>query len=172
VKKSEKKYRELEIILKKGKVSLISEAIRSLRGEEPFKGAIELLAEHYNITHDRMNISAIEEFFNDIKYLSARSEIMTEIRKPSYKQSTISMLISSCWQSGLDYSEYVQDIVRVFLEGDYSTAIECMTLIEESLRYNTREDKDEAIRRVEKSSKAFTHEKNALSRELISILAR
>ncbi|NLA49574.1 MAG: hypothetical protein GX876_08950, partial [Bacteroidales bacterium] len=66
----------------------------------------------------------------------------------------------------------VQDIVRVFLKGDYTTAIECMTLIEESLRYNTREDKDEAIRTVEKSSEAFRHEKNALSQELISILAR
>jgi hypothetical protein len=172
VKKSEKRYRELEGILKKGRVSLISEAIRSLREEEPFEGAIELLAEHYNVTDDKMNIIAIEEFFNDIKYLSARSEIMAEIRKPSYKQKTISMLVSSCWQSGLDYSEYVQDIVRVFLEGDYTTAIECMTLIEESLRYNTREDKDKAIHLVERSPEAFTHEKDPLSRELISILAR
>lgn len=82
MKKSEKRYRELEGILKKGRVSLISEAIRSLREEEPFEGAIELLAEHYNVTDDKMNIIAIEEFFNDIKYLSARSEIMAEIRKP------------------------------------------------------------------------------------------
>ncbi|NLA48171.1 MAG: hypothetical protein GX876_01780, partial [Bacteroidales bacterium] len=103
MKKSEKNYRELESVLKKGKIPLINEAVRSLRGEEPFEGAIELLAEYYNATCDKMNISVIEEFFNDIKYLSARSEIMTEIRKPSYKQSTISMLVSSCWQSGLDY---------------------------------------------------------------------
>ena len=170
--RSEKRYRELETILKKGKAVLITEAVKSLRDEEPFEGAIGLLAEHYNSTTDKGNIHVIEEFFNDIKYQSARTEVMAEILKSSYKQSTISMLVSSCWQSGLDYSGYIQDIVKIFLEGDYATAIECMTLIEESSRFNTREEKDNAIRIVEKSPEAYTHEKNALSQELISILTR
>lgn len=166
---SEKRYKELERILKRGNTVLITQAIKTLRDEEPFKGAISLLADHYNSTSDKGNIKVIEEFFNDIKYLSARQEIVAEIRK-SHKQTTISMLVSSCWQSGLDYSGYVTDILKVFLEGDYATAIECMTLIEQSSRFNTRAEKDNAIRMVERSSTAFTNEKDSLSRELISIL--
>ena len=50
---------------------------------------------------------------------------MNEIRKP-WKDDTISMLVSSCWQSGLDYSEYSMDFAKVFLKGDYVTAIECL----------------------------------------------
>ena len=42
---------------------------------------------------------------NDLKDQSVSKEIITEIRKP-FKPSTIRMLVSSCWQSGLDYSEY------------------------------------------------------------------
>jgi len=167
--RSEKRYKELEIILKKGNSVLITKAIKILRDEEPFEGAISLLAGYYNSTSDKGNMKVIEEFFNDIKYQDARPEIVAEIRK-SHKQDTISMLVSSCWQSGLDYSGYITDILKVFLEGDYATAIECMTLIEESSRFNTREEKDNAIRMVERSPQAFTHEKNALTHELIEIL--
>ena len=48
-----------------------------------------------------------------IKDQSVSSEIITEIRKP-FKQATISMLVASCWQSGLDYSEYSADMVDSF----------------------------------------------------------
>ena len=82
------------------------------------------------------------------------------------------MLVSSCWQSGLDYSDYVTDMARIFLEGDYATAIECMTVIEESVKNSSRERKDEIIRILEDSYPANTNEKFALTRELITILER
>lgn len=168
--KSEKRFRELAEILKKGNPVNISRAIRLLREEEPFEGAIGLLVEYYNNCTDKGNLKLIENFFNDIKYKSARPEVIAEIRKP-WKINTISMLVSSCWQSGLDYSEYIKDIIDVFLEADYSTAIECMTVIEESVKFNTREQKDEAIKIVKKSPR-FINEKGTLTRELISILER
>jgi hypothetical protein len=80
------------------------------------------------------------------------------------------MLVASCWQSGLDYSEYTGDIAEIFLEADYATAIECMTVIEESAKFNTREQKDKIIKFLKNSSGGFTHEKIALTQELIEIL--
>ncbi|HBE41396.1 MAG TPA: hypothetical protein DDW27_09365 [Bacteroidales bacterium] len=169
--KSEKRLKELAGILQKGNPVVVTEAIKILRDEEPFEGAIALLAEYYNNASDKENIEIIEEFFNDIKYHSVRPEVIAEILKP-YKQDTICMLVSSCWQSGLDYSGYIEDIAGIFLESDYATAIECMTLIEESVKYNTREEKDNIIKIIEKSPRAFTHERNALTRELIEILEK
>jgi hypothetical protein len=169
--KSEKKVRELAAILKKGNKLFISEAIRSLREEEPYEGAIALLVSFYNETVEKSIHKTIEEFFNDIKYQSASTEVVAEIRKP-WKASTISMLVSSCWQSGLDYSDYLTDIARTFLKGDYEIAIECMTVIEESVHNSSRERKDEIIRLIEKSPLAFINEKSALTQELISILER
>ena len=165
------KLRDLAGILKKGNTFSITEAVTSLRKGVPIEGAIGLLAEYYNNSTDAVIRKIIEDFFNDIRYQAAREEVIAEIRKP-WKERTISMLVSSCWQSGLDYSEYITDMAKVFLEGDYSTAIECMTVIEESARYNTRKQKDVIIKMIENKAGAFTHEKNSLTLELIEILER
>ena len=169
--KSDKKLKELTALFNRKNKSAISEAILLLREEEPFEGVINLLASFYNGTEDKSLMKTIEEFFNDIKDHSVRPEIIAEIRKP-WKANTISMLVSSCWQSGLDYSDYLADIARVFLKSDYSTAVECMTVISESVNNSNRERKDEIIKIIRDNPSSFTHEKLSLTEELISILER
>jgi hypothetical protein len=169
--KSDKKLKELTALFKKKNKSAIGEAILLLRDEEPFEGVIGLLASFYNESDDKPLIKIIEEFFNDIKDHSVRPEVIAEIRKP-WKANTISMLVSSCWQSGLDYSDYLVDLARVFLKSDYATAIECMTVISESVNNSSRQRKDEIIKIVRDIPLSFTNEKYALKEELISILER
>jgi hypothetical protein len=171
VKKSDKKINELSAILKKSNSAAIMQAIKSLRDEEPFEGAIALLVSFYNQSNDKSLMKTIEEFFNDIKDKSVRPEIIAEIRKP-WKPDTISMLVASCWQSGLDYADYLPDMARAFLKADYATAIECMTVIEESIQKSTRTRKDEIITLIMESPLAFMNEKNVLVHELIAILER
>jgi hypothetical protein len=169
--KSEKKLKELTTLFRRKNKEAISGAVLLLRGEEPFEGVIGLLASFYNESDDIPFRKIIEEFFNDIKDHSVRPEVIAEIRKP-WKPSTINMLIASCWQSGLDYSDYLTDLARVFLKSDYATAVECMTVISESMNNSSRERKDEIIRIVSDSPLSFTNEKLALTEELISILKR
>jgi hypothetical protein len=169
--RSDKKLRELTTLFKKNNKSAISEAIILLRDGEPFEGVIGLLTSFYNGSDDKSIMKIIENFFNDIKDHSVRPEVIAEIRKP-WKAHTISMLVSSCWQSGLDYSDYLADMARVFLKSDYPTAVECMTVIAESVNNGTRERKDEIIKIVRDSPFSFTNEKYALTEELISILER
>ena len=149
----------------------ITGAILLLRDKEPFEGVIGLLASFYNESDHMPLRKVIEEFFNDIKDHSMRPEVIAEIRKP-WKPHTISMLISSCWQSGLDYSDYLTDLAKVFLKSDYATAVECMTVISESVNNSSRERKDEIIRIVRDSPLSFTNQKVALTGELITILKR
>jgi hypothetical protein len=169
--KSDKKLKEFTALLSRNNKTGISEAIQFLREEEPFEGAIALLASLYDRSDERSILKIIEGFFNDIKDHSVRPEVIAEIRKP-WKTNTISMLVSSCWQSGLDYSDYLTDIAKIFLESDYPTAIECMTAISESANNSRRERKDEIIRIVRESSLSFTNEKATLTQELISILEK
>jgi hypothetical protein len=82
------------------------------------------------------------------------------------------MLVASCWQSGLDYADYLTDMARTFLKADYATAIECMTVIEGSIQSSTRTRKDEIITLIMESPLAFMNEKNVLLHELIAILER
>lgn len=169
--KSDKKLRELAVALTKNNSLLVTEAIKNLRNEEPFEGAVALLVALFDRTDDRSIHKTIAGFFNDIKDKSVRPEIITEIKK-QWKPVTVSMLVASCWQSGLDYSDYIKDIAAIFLQGDYSTSIECMTVIEESVPYCTRKTKDSVIRIIEESNLSGTNEKYALTMELISILKK
>jgi hypothetical protein len=167
--KSEKKIKELSAVLEKQNNLLISEAIELLRDEEPFEGAISLLTSFYDKTDDPSVRKTIEGFMNDLKDQSVSREIMTEIQKP-FKQTTISMLISSCWQSGLDYSEYSSDLAEVFLRSDYVTALECMTVIEESAHELSSAKRKAIIKIIEEYPVDASNEKKGLTNELVTIL--
>ena len=169
--RSGKKLKALAGILYKDNNILISEAIGLLREEMPFEGAIGLLTSKYNETDDYSIRKAIAEFMNDLKDQSASTEVINEIRK-QWKADTISMLVSSCWQSGLDYSDYSPDLAEIFLKADYVTAIECLTVIEESVHKLSREKKDEITKIIEESTVYQVNEKTALTLELKSILRR
>jgi hypothetical protein len=169
--KSEKKIKELADVLNKDNNIVISEAIELLRQEKPFEGAIGLLADFYDKTSDFSIRKSISGFMNDLKDQSACAEVIVQIRK-KWKSDTVSMLVSSCWQSRLNYSEYSKDLVRVFLDGDYVTAIECLTVIEESSNDLSESVKNEIIKMLEENPISQINEKQSLILELISILER
>lgn len=167
--KSEKKLKELAAIFEKNNNKIIIEAISMLREEIPFWGAIGLLTSLYDRNGNIAVRKTIEGFMNDIRDPSAREEIISELRK-RWKNDTTRMLVSSCWQSGMNYSEYCQDIINTFISGDYATAIECFTVIEESLDELSRPDKREIIKLLKGNAVAENNEKSRLYLELISLI--
>ncbi len=169
--KSEKKIRELSEILNKGNIIVIPAAIELLRHEKPFEGAIGLLTSFYDKTENNSLRKIIAGFMNDLKDQTVCREVINEIRK-QWKSETISMLVSSCWQSGLNYSDYSLDMAKVFLRSDYVTAVECLTVIEETVQEMSKSDKDEIIKLLEDSPVSKVTEKQALTLELITILER
>jgi hypothetical protein len=169
--KSEKKFKELAEILNKDNNIVITKAIDLLRHEKPFEGAIGLLIAFYDKTEDFSIKKTITGFMNDLKDQTVCKEVIEEIRK-HWKSDTISMLVSSCWQSGLNYSDFSLDLAKVFLKEDFITAIECLTVIEESVNELSKARKDEMIKMLEESPVSQINEKKELTRELILILER
>jgi len=167
--RSDKKLRELDLILSRNNILIVSEAIKSLRNEVPFEGAIGLLIAYYDRSANLSLKNQIRDFMNDLKEQSAIPEVIAEIKKDN-KPETLRMLISSCWQSGLDYSGYSSDFARFFLDGDFMTAIECFTVIESSVHKIKRSKKNEIIKMIREESPGQINEKTALALELISVL--
>jgi hypothetical protein len=167
--RSDKKLADFNAIINKGNNILIIDAITSLRNELPFEGAIGAIVSLYNKTQDSTLRKAIESFLNDVKDKSVCIEVINEIRK-KWKTETLSMLVASCWQSGLDYSAFTADLTEVFVNSDYLTAIECFTVIEESTASLTKEKKSELIRIIEEGTSSSETEKRKLAIELISVL--
>jgi hypothetical protein len=169
--KSDKKIKELAEILNKENNLLLTDAIELLRQEKPFEGAIGLLTACYDRTSDTSVKRSISGFMNDLKDQAASEEIIKEIRK-DWKSDTISMLVSSCWQSGLNFAEYSLDLAKVFLTGDYVTAIECLTVIEETVNELSSEQKNEVIKLIEETPFPTGNEKSTLTYELLTILGK
>jgi len=167
--KSEKKLAELRRILSNGKYNEINDRISMLRAEEPFEGAIMLLARFYDES-DREEIkTAIAAFFNDMKERSGRTEVIDSldaVKKPETK----AMLASSCWQSGLDYSEYAVPLSEAFMSGDYMTSLECFTVLENCSETISADDKTGIIARLDRAMTQYNIPLQKLAVELISVL--
>lgn len=166
--KSDKKLRELALLLEKDSPALVSDAIEMLRNEEPFEGAVSLLASCYGKSSSVLVKKAVENFFNDLKNKELRSEIVGEIKKDR-DPATKTMLVSSCWQSGLDYTDYVTHFARIFLESDYATALECFTVIEGSIPELNRSEKEKITGLLRDNHQADVAKKSLLL-ELLSLL--
>jgi len=168
--RSDKKLNELAQILTSSNPDIVLNAITKMRNEDPFAGAIGLLTETYDRSDNQIIKNNIRDFMNDIKESSAREEIIYEINR-NHTKATIAMLVASCWQSGLDYSLYIADFARAFNNGDYATAIECYTVIEESYQYLTRKNRDEIITILEENKTGNPPDKLALMNDLVTILS-
>ena len=166
---SAKKINELQGKLNAENKKVVTNAIISLRNEDPFKGVIGLLAGLFDRTNDLIIKDLIRSFLNDIKEPGVRMEVVAEINK-SYKPETISMLVSSCWQSGLDYSEFVIEFTNLFITEDYVTALECFTVIEASGQKIGVSEKRKLISLLKRNQEASSVEKNSLIQALMRTL--
>ncbi len=168
--RSEKRLKELALVLTRDNPLMIEDAIEVLRNTQPFEGAIGLLTSYFNRSDNSSIRKQITNFMNDLKDQAACREVMEEIKK-EILPDTLRMLISSCWQSGLDYVAYSADFAGIFLlTDDYMTAIECFTVIESSVQNMTTKEKDEIIRIITEGSALRSEEMSALETELISVL--
>ncbi|NLJ44689.1 MAG: hypothetical protein GX431_13600 [Bacteroidales bacterium] len=166
---TENKRKELEHILTGGNFVKITGAIKAMREEPPFSGAINLLISFYNDTDNDSIKRLIRDFMNDLRDQASCTEVVEELRK-DLKAETMRMAISSCWQSGLDYSDFSEVFAELFLSSDYMTAIECFTVIESNADRLERSKKDELIRIINEGISTGTGDKRSLALELISVL--
>jgi hypothetical protein len=165
-----KRLKALSVSLHDKNDNIIINAIQSLRNENPFYGAIQLLAETFDRSDNPVIKNLVRNFMNDIKDSGVRGEVIAEIMK-NYSPGTIGMLVSSCWQSGLDYTEYAHQLTTIFIKYDYEVAIECFTVIEESAPKVPAEVRVEMISLLKEKAIKETKEKATLTMELIAVLS-
>ena len=106
---------ELKIIRDKGDLELIPELIELIKDEQ--------------VSTDRKH--KIVELLSDITNSNVREMLIDAI--DSLKGTPyLSLLISAMWQSRLDFTPWLDQIVQLMFEADLYTTIEVITLIENS----------------------------------------
>ena len=103
-------------------------ALKSLETD----GKLALISELFEIYRKQKNTEVkkrILEFVSNIQKQEATSEIVRLIEKeknPIFKQELLSVI----WNSKLDYSAHLADIVSIAVHGDFMQALDCLTIIE------------------------------------------
>jgi hypothetical protein len=128
---------------------------------------IELLNSEKN-----SNISgAIIELLNDLKNQEGTTEIIKAIKNKSY-QSIQKILLISCWQSGLDYSGYLDYFIELFISEDFEIAFEAFTIIENMDENISHEIIDPLVRKLKNEVSKSDGSKIELMIELVGILEK
>ncbi len=160
--------KEIVALLTSGRSANISSAIKRLRieGNTSYLPTIfKALKDNYEIQETRDTITG---FLIDLKQQEVVQQFVDVIRDANYK-TILPVLISACWQNGLDYSQYVKDFVDVFIDSDLLLAIESFTVIENMIFNLSESDINESIRKLKDAIPAMDNEKKKLAIELIHL---
>jgi hypothetical protein len=122
------KVKQLLLDVKTGKEDKISNAIKGLKvhGDQ---SVLAPLIEIWSRGISEKNEGEIVSFFNDLKSNDSVYPIMDALKNEGY-QHIHTLLLSTVWNSQVDYTEYLVDFVAIAVKGDFMTALECLTIIE------------------------------------------
>jgi hypothetical protein len=79
-------------------------------------------------------------------------------------------VISSCWQSRLDFHAHLNTFATCFLYSDYQTSLEAFTVIEEMLWKSSNNQIESCKEILMKNDSKISDEKQPLYKELIKVI--
>jgi hypothetical protein len=104
--------RALKLLRKEGEASHVSLAIKALANSNDDEISDELV-----------------KFLNDLKNQVALTPILEALGNKEYESIQI-FLLQAIWNSRLDASEHLEDLVNLATKSDYLTCLEVLTIIE------------------------------------------
>jgi hypothetical protein len=130
---------------------------------------IPMLIELLHLSQDPEIKSKITTLFANLKESDAIPLIIEAIKNQKYAPE-LKELVSSCWENGLDYSDYLSHFVDLLIETDFLIAFEAYTVI---LNMTARIEQTKLaveIDRLEKSIPTVTEQKRQLLIDVIDFL--
>jgi hypothetical protein len=163
---------EKQQVVTKNLISMNDEQVISLIQEFRVNGElfiVEPLIEMLYSNRGQALKNSILEFIRDIKNQVAVIIITKSIQKHISDKYTTG-LVSSCWQSSLDFSEELPLFFDILCNGDYQIAFEVFTVIENSIGSVSKENISLYITTIESKLKIAPIEKQTLLTEMIAML--
>ncbi|MFY9150885.1 MAG: hypothetical protein WAO52_02640 [Prolixibacteraceae bacterium] len=130
---------------------------------------IPVLIELLHLSHDTEIKSKITSLFANLKESDAIPLIIAAIQDEKYAPE-LKELVSSCWENGLDYSQYLSLFVDLMLQSDFMVAFEAYTVIMNMATKIDQKKIDIEIDRIEKSLPPADEQKRVLMMDVIDFL--
>ena len=130
---------------------------------------VPLLIELLHLTNDPEIKSKITELFNTLKESDAIPLIIDAIQNQKYAPE-LKELVASCWENGLDYSNYLTLFVDLLIESEFMVAFEAYTVITNMVAKIDQQKIDIEIDKLEEALKSTTEQKRELILDVIDFL--
>ena len=136
-------------------------------------GSVPVLPELFELLlnmEDDQIIAEITFLLNDLKDQEAAEVLAEAIGNPLYK-TIWTTLVAACWQNGLSYGKYVDTFVDVAITGEYYTAIEAFTVIEEAIGEIEMEQRNRISNTLKTRMDEADDRKKPLLHELVKVVS-
>jgi hypothetical protein len=130
---------------------------------------IPVLIEFLHLTQNPEIKSKIRSLFSNLKESDAIPLIIEAIQNQKYAPE-LKELVSSCWENGMDYSDYLSLFVDLLLESELLVALEAYTVILNTTAKISREKIDIEINRIKQAMLTATTEKKELMTDVVNFL--
>jgi aryl carrier-like protein len=130
---------------------------------------IPLLIELLHLTQDSEIKSKITGLFANLKESNAIPLIIEAIQNQKYAPE-LKELVSSCWENGLDYSNYLTLFVDLLIENEFLVAFEAYTVITNMTAKIDQQKIDIEIDKLEEALKWTNEQKKELILDVIDFL--
>jgi len=127
-KKKETKLNQIMLDLATDDTKKISKAIKALEAHgDP--SVIKPLSEKLMSGVSEKNEKEILELFSSFKDTSVTAEMMDVIEDENFR-SVRQLLLSTVWNTKVDFSDYIDEFVQIAVEGGIMETLDCLTIIE------------------------------------------
>lgn len=147
---------------------LIIETLEEIK----YSGSSKLLPFLIELLHSskdegvRLNIYRI---LSELKHSDSIPIIVAAIKNEKYKNDQ-EMLIRACWENGLDFTPYISEFVELIIHGNYMTAFEAFTVIENLEGHITYLESENLLQKLQESLEGVLNERKILISELIKFI--
>jgi aryl carrier-like protein len=130
---------------------------------------IPMLVEILHLTQNPEIKSKVAELFANLKESDAIPLIVEAIQNQKYAPE-LKELVSSCWENGLDYSNYLSLFIGLLIDCDFLIAFEAYTVIMNTISKIDQTKIDMEIDRLEKALPTTEEHKRQLILDVIDFL--
>lgn len=136
------------------------------------EGDVKILPEMFQLYNEQKGTIVGKEIYNflrNVKHPDAKEMFIEAIKNPALS-SIEQDILSLCWQSTLNFNEYILFFVETFIKNDIQSAFEAFTVLEYTAIDKEDPQINNAILKLKHSVDVIEERKKPLLVDLVNIL--
>ncbi|HKL08261.1 MAG TPA: HEAT repeat domain-containing protein [Bacteroidales bacterium] len=134
-------------------------------------GNKDIMPEVINLLQQTKNTAIKNEIIKILENLkdpNSAPKLVDAIEDEGYK-GELPILVSACWKNGLNYDEYIETFVKIFIRGDFQLAFDAFTVMDNMEKIKEK-DADRCLKKLETAIEDISYDKRQLFNELTNII--